>query len=75
MDGMTEIEIKALRGLAIDANEWMTARMVADYAEVFRGMSNRSKAGAMGAVLKRLWKHGRVERSAHAGVSVYRAKH
>lgn len=72
---LTEIEKKALRGLALDANEWMTARMVADYADAFRGMSNRSKAGAMGAVLKRLWKHGHVERGNHAGVSVYRAKH
>lgn len=59
---LTEIEQKVLAYLeTVDHGAWETARMIADHAEVFRGMNNASKAGQMTAILKRLRAGGYVE--------------
>ena len=58
----TEIERKVLDYLTtVEHGAWLKARQIADHSGVFLHLTNRSKAGAMTAVLKRLHEHGHVE--------------
>lgn len=63
MVGLTDIERKVLDWLnSHTANGgWFSARRIADYAGVLGHLSNRSKAGVMTGILKRLRAAGYVE--------------
>ena len=70
---MTEVERKVLDYLATVRNgAWETARMIADHSGAFSGLSNRSKAGAMTAVLKRLHSFGLVEKENSETPTIWR---
>ena len=70
---MTELERKVLDYLAtVEHGAWETARMIADHSGVFAGLSNRSKAGAMTALLKRLHQFGHVEKETTGTPTIWR---
>ena len=64
MDALTDVERRLLLWMAeaTASGGWFTARRIADYSGVFQGRSNRSKAGAVTATLKRLHAAGHVEK-------------
>ena len=75
MDGLTNPERKVLAFLAtVNSGAWYPARRIVDYADVFRGLSNRSKAGAATAMLKKLHAAGLVERESTEAPSLWRLK-
>lgn len=51
---------------------WRTARQIADHSGVFADLSNRSKAGAMTAVLQRLHEFGHVEKETSGKPAIWR---
>lgn len=73
---LTDIERKVLTWLQAETANggWYKARQIADYSGVFNGMSNRSKAGAMTAVLKRLHEGGYVEKDRQELPTIWRHK-
>lgn len=60
---LTEMESKVLTWLQAETANggWYAARHIADYSGVFNHLTNRSKAGAMTALLKKLHAGGYVE--------------
>ena len=76
MDSMTDVERRLLSWMAAETANggWFTARRIADYSGVFQGMSNRSKAGAVTAALKRLHAAGHVEKDRTELPTIWRHK-
>ncbi len=73
---LTELERKVLTWLQAETANggWYKARQIADYSGVFASMSNRSKAGAMTVVLKRLHEGGYVEKDLTELPTIWRHK-
>lgn len=69
----TDREAKILRYLeTVEHGAWYSARQIADHSGVFAEFSNRSKAGAMTAELKRLHNFGYVEKETSGKPTLWR---
>lgn len=72
---LTEIDRKVLDYLVSETSgAWHTARQIADSAGVFSGFPNRSKVGAMTALLKKLHARGHVEVDRSEPPAIWRLK-
>lgn len=73
---LTKQERMVLTWLAAETANggWYTARRIADYSGVFNSLTNRSKAGAMTALLKKLHAAGYVEKDQTELPTIWRHK-